>query len=197
MWPVEADGPELESAILNLAVNARDAMPNGGKMTIEASNSYLDEVYCSQHAEVAPGQYVQIAVTDTGSGMSKEVVDQAFEPFFTTKAPGHGTGLGLSQVYGFVKQSGGHVKIYSEIGEGTTIKMYLPRFMGKVPAIETTKSEWARGLTGECVLVVEDDPDVRTYVADTLGSLGYDVLQAESGEQALVLSTNIREQGFC
>jgi signal transduction histidine kinase len=99
MWPVEADGPELESAILNLAVNARDAMPNGGKMTIEAGNSYLDEVYCSQHAEVASGQYVQIAVTDTGSGMSKEVVDQAFEPFFTTKAPGHGTGLGLSQVY--------------------------------------------------------------------------------------------------
>ena len=187
MWPVEADGPELESVILNLAVNARDAMPNGGKMTIEASNSYLDEVYCSQHAEVAPGQYVQIAVTDTGSGMSKEVVDQAFEPFFTTKAPGHGTGLGLSQVYGFVKQSGGHVKIYSEIGEGTTIKMYLPRFMGKVPVIETTRSEWARGLTGECVSVVEDDPDVRTYVADTLGSLGYDVLQAESGEQALGL----------
>jgi len=187
MWPVEADGPELESAILNLTVNARDAMPNGGKMTIEASNSYLDDAYCSQHAQVAPGQYVQIAVTDTGSGMSKEVVDQAFEPFFTTKAPGHGTGLGLSQVYGFVKQSGGHVKIYSEIGEGTTIKMYLPRFMGKVPVIETTKSEWARGLTGECVLVVEDDPDVRTYVADTLGSLGYDVLQAESGEQALGL----------
>jgi len=187
MWPVEADGPELESAILNLTVNARDAMPNGGKMTIEASNSYLDDAYCSQHAEVAPGQYVQIAVTDTGSGMSKEVVDQAFEPFFTTKAPGHGTGLGLSQVYGFVKQSGGHVKIYNEIGEGTTIKMYLPRFMGKVPVIETTKSEWARGLTGECVLVVEDDPDVRTYVADALGSLGYDVLQAESGEQALGL----------
>jgi two-component system NtrC family sensor kinase len=187
MWPVEADGPELESAILNLTVNARDAMPNGGKMTIEASNSYLDDAYCSQHAEVAPGQYVQIAVTDTGSGMSKEVVDQAFEPFFTTKAPGHGTGLGLSQVYGFVKQSGGHVKIYSEIGEGTTIKMYLPRFMGRVPVIATTKSEWVRGLTGECVLVVEDDPDVRTYVADTLGSLGYDVLQAESGEQALGL----------
>jgi CheY-like chemotaxis protein len=119
--------------------------------------------------------------------MSKAVADRAFEPFFTTKAAGHGTGLGLSQVYGFVKQSGGHVKIYSEMGEGTTIKVYLPRFMGEVPVIETPKPEWARGLTGECVLVVEDDPDVRTYVADTLGSLGYDALQAESGEQALGL----------
>jgi two-component system NtrC family sensor kinase len=188
VWPVEADGPELESVILNLAINARDAMPNGGKLTVEASNSYLDDAYCSQHSEVDPGQYVQIAVTDTGSGMSKDVVDRAFEPFFTTKATGHGTGLGLSQVYGFVKQSGGHVKIYSEMGEGTTIKLYLPRFMGNVPVIETTKkSERARGLTGECLLVVEDDPDVRTYVADTLGSLGYDVLQAESGEQALGL----------
>jgi two-component system NtrC family sensor kinase len=187
VWPVEADGPELESVILNLTVNARDAMPNGGKLTIEASNSYLDEAYCNQHTEVDPGQYVQIAVTDTGSGMSKAIVDRAFEPFFTTKAPGHGTGLGLSQVYGFVKQSGGHVKIYSETGEGTTIKIYLPRFMGNVPVIETAKSERARGLTGECVLVVEDDADVRTYVADTLASLGYDVLQAESGEQALGL----------
>jgi signal transduction histidine kinase len=187
VWPVEADGPELESVILNLTVNARDAMPNGGKLTIEASNSYLDEAYCNQHTEVDPGQYVQIAVTDTGFGMSKAVADRAFEPFFTTKAAGHGTGLGLSQVYGFVKQSGGHVKIYSEMGEGTTIKVYLPRFMGEVPVIETPKSERARGLTGECVLVVEDDPDVRTYVADTLGSLGYDVLQAESGEQALGL----------
>jgi two-component system, NtrC family, sensor kinase len=187
VWPVEADGTELEGVILNLAVNARDAMPNGGKLTIEASNSYLDEAYCQKHPETVTGQYVQIAVTDTGAGMPKEVVDRAFEPFFTTKAAGHGTGLGLSQVYGFVKQSGGHVKIYSEIGEGTTIKIYLPRFMGKVAAVETRTVERARGLTGECVLVVEDDADVRGYVADTLGSLGYDVLQAENAERALDL----------
>ena len=127
VWPVEADPAELEAVILNLALNARDAMPVGGKLTIEASNSYLDEVYCTQNSDVRPGQYVQIAVTDTGSGMSKDVVERAFEPFFTTKQSGQGTGLGLSQVYGFVKQSGGHVKIYSEVGEGTTIKVYLPR----------------------------------------------------------------------
>jgi two-component system, NtrC family, sensor kinase len=187
VWPVEADGAELEAVILNLAVNARDAMPGGGKLTIEASNSYLDDAYCRKHPETVPGQYVQIAVTDTGTGMSKDVIDRAFEPFFTTKATGQGTGLGLSQVYGFVKQSGGHVKIYSEVGEGTTIKIYLPRFMGKVALDEKRTVEPARGLTGECVLVVEDDADVRGYVADTLGSLGYDVLQAENAETALKL----------
>jgi nitrogen-specific signal transduction histidine kinase/ActR/RegA family two-component response regulator len=187
VWPVEVDASELEAVILNLAVNARDAMPNGGKLTIEASNSYLDEAYCQKHAETVPGQYVQIAVSDTGAGMPKEVVDRAFEPFFTTKGTGQGTGLGLSQVYGFVKQSGGHVKIYSEIGEGTTIKIYLPRFIGIAAVVETMTAEPARGLTGECVLVVEDDADVRGYVADTLGSLGYDVLQAENAEKALDL----------
>ena len=131
VWPVEADAAELEAAILNLAVNARDAMPDGGKLTIEASNSYLDDSYCQENVDIRPGQYVQIAVTDTGSGMAKDVIDRAFEPFYTTKQSGQGTGLGLSQVYGFVKQSGGHVKIYSETGEGTTIKIYLPRFVGK------------------------------------------------------------------
>jgi CheY-like chemotaxis protein len=184
---VEADPAELESAILNLAVNARDAMPDGGKLTVEASNSYLDEAYCARHADIQPGQYVQLAVTDTGSGMSKDVVDRAFEPFFTTKASGHGTGLGLSQVYGFVKQSGGHVKIYSEVGEGSTIKIYLRRFIGKAAAPEEPKPQRTSGRSGECILVVEDDADVRAYVTETLEGIGYDVLQAGGGEDALNL----------
>jgi two-component system, NtrC family, sensor kinase len=187
LWPVEADAAELESAILNLAVNARDAMPDGGKLTIEASNSYLDEAYCAQHIDIQPGQYIQLAVTDTGTGMTGDVTDRAFEPFFTTKASGHGTGLGLSQVYGFVKQSGGHVKIYSEVGEGTTIKIYLRRFIGSAPAPEAPKTERIAGRSGECILVVEDDADVRAYVTDTLGGLGYDVLEAGGGDDALRL----------
>ncbi len=191
VWPVEADPAELEAAALNLAVNARDAMPSGGKLTMEASNSYLDEAYCTQNGDVRPGQYVQIAVTDTGSGMSKEVVERAFEPFFTTKQSGQGTGLGLSQVYGFVKQSGGHVKIYSEIGEGTTIKVYLPRFTGKSVSSEEVKGEPSRGRSGECVVVVEDDADVRSYVVETLRTLGYSVFEAADAEKALRI---LREQ---
>jgi signal transduction histidine kinase/CheY-like chemotaxis protein len=187
LWPVEADPAELESAILNLAVNARDAMPDGGKLTIEASNSYLDEAYCARHADIQPGQYVQLAVTDTGSGMTGDVVDRAFEPFFTTKASGHGTGLGLSQVYGFVRQTGGHVKIYSEVGEGSTVKIYLRRFVGKTIAPEEPKPVRTPGRSGECVLVVEDDADVRSYVTETLEGLGYDVLEAGGGDDALRL----------
>jgi signal transduction histidine kinase len=187
LWPVEADAAELEAAILNLAVNARDAMPGGGKLTIETSNSYLDDVYCKQNADVPPGQYVQIAVTDTGSGMGKDVLDRAFEPFFTTKQSGQGTGLGLSQVYGFVKQSGGHVKIYSERGEGTTVKIYLPRFTGKLSAAEEPRGVPERGRAGECVLVVEDDDQVRAYVVETLTMLGYDVLEAADAGNAIRL----------
>jgi len=187
VWPVEADAAELEAAILNLAVNARDAMPEGGKLTIEASNSYLDDGYCRRHADVRPGQYVQIAVTDTGSGMAKDVIDRAFEPFFTTKESGQGTGLGLSQVYGFVKQSGGHVKIYSEAGEGTTVKIYLPRFFGKASAGEQAAGAPSRSRSGESVLVVEDDDDVRTYVVETLAALGYRVLEAAEANNALRL----------
>ena len=187
VWPVEADAAELEAAILNLAVNARDAMPEGGKLTIEASNSYLDDNYCRQNADVQPGQYVQIAVTDTGSGMRKDVIERAFEPFFTTKESGQGTGLGLSQVYGFVKQSGGHVKIYSEAGEGTTIKIYLPRFFGRASAAEEKAAAPRRGRSGESVLVVEDDSDVRDYVVETLASLGYKVFEAGEAESALRL----------
>jgi two-component system, NtrC family, sensor kinase len=196
VWPVEADSVELESTVLNLAVNARDAMADGGKLTIETSNSYLDDAYCRQHVEVQPGQYVQIAVTDTGSGMTKEVIDRAFEPFFTTKRSGQGTGLGLSQVYGFVKQSGGHVKIYSEVGEGSTIKIYLPRFIGNAVVQEESKSEPSRGRSGECILVVEDDTEVRAYVAETLGGLGYDVLEAASGEDALRLMNEYKGIGL-
>jgi two-component system, NtrC family, sensor kinase len=187
VWPVEADAAELEAAILNLALNARDAMPDGGKLTIETANAYLDDGYCRQYPDLRPGQYVQISVTDTGAGMTREVSERAFEPFFTTKQAGQGTGLGLSQVYGFVKQSGGHVKIYSEVGEGTTIKMYLPRFAGQVLPSAGAKSEPRRGSPGECILVVEDDAEVRAYVVETLRGLGYDVLEAAGGEAALAL----------
>src|SRR5207302_703506 len=131
LWRVEVDANEFESALLNLAINARDAMPDGGKLTLETGNTFLNQNYCRANPEVLPGQYVMISVTDNGTGMTKEVMDRAFEPFFSTKSVDAGTGLGLSQVYGFIKQSGGHIKIYSESGEGTTVKIYLPRYTGK------------------------------------------------------------------
>jgi two-component system, NtrC family, sensor kinase len=196
LWPVEVDAAELESVLVNLAVNARDAMPKGGKLTVEASNSYLDDAYCSRHSDVKPGQYVLISVTDNGVGMTEDVVQHAFEPFYTTKQAGQGTGLGLSQVYGFVKQSGGHVKIYSEIGEGTAIKVYLPRFHGQATADDPPIAPSARGQTGECILVVEDDADVRAYVVDTLGGMGYDVLEAGGGDEALRLMKEYKGIGL-
>ena len=186
VWQVEADPAQLEAAILNLAVNARDAMPNGGQVTVEASNVLLDERYCSENAEVRPGQYVQISVTDNGTGMTKEVVTHVFEPFFTTKQAGHGTGLGLSQVYGFVKQSGGHVKVYSEEGLGTTVKIYLPRTYGKKTGehpVQQTVTPSAYGK--ETILVVEDDDDVRAFICETLEDLNYMVLQAGDAASAL------------
>jgi two-component system, NtrC family, sensor kinase len=196
LWPVEVDAAELESVLVNLAVNARDAMPKGGKLTVEASNSYLDDAYCSRHIDVKPGQYVLISVTDNGVGMTEDVVQHAFEPFYTTKQAGQGTGLGLSQVYGFVRQSGGHVKIYSEIDEGTTIKVYLPRFHGQATADDPPIAPSARGQTGECILVVEDDADVRAYVVDTLGGMGYDVLEAGGGEEAFRLMKEYKGVGL-
>jgi PAS domain S-box-containing protein len=189
LWRTIADANQLENALLNLAVNARDAMPGGGKMTIETANTYLDEVYAAAHQEVQPGQYVMIAVSDTGTGMTREVMEKALEPFFTTKAVGHGTGLGLSQVYGFVKQSGGHLKLYSEPGEGTTVKLYLPRLASEVSPLEESgiESHFPAGTSDQSILLVEDDPDVRANTVDMLRELGYGVLAAADGPSALRL----------
>jgi PAS domain S-box-containing protein len=186
LWRIEADPNELEAAILNLAVNARDAMPNGGKLTLETANAYIDEAYVMAHREVVPGQYVVISVTDTGIGMDAATIAQAFEPFFTTKPVGQGTGLGLSQVYGFVKQSGGHVKIYSEVGHGTTIKIYLPRLVAEIGE-DTNDDQPLPPEAGieETVLVLEDDDEVRSYSVEVLRELGYRVLEAHDGAAAL------------
>ena len=187
LWKTLIDPNQLENAVLNLAVNARDAMPNGGKLMIEAQNAILDAAYAEQHLEVAPGRYVMLAVTDTGVGMSKDVAQRALEPFFTTKPTGQGTGLGLSMVYGFVKQSKGHIKIYSEEGHGTSVKLYLPaaatdREDGRV-AID--QSELPGAKPGEVVLVVEDDPLVLRLAVQLLTSLGYRTLEAHDGPEAI------------
>ncbi len=186
LWRAYVDPNQLEVAILNLAVNARDAMPDGGKLTIETANAYLDESYATAQAEVVPGQYVVISVSDTGSGMTKQVLERAFEPFFTTKEVGQGTGLGLSQVYGFVKQSGGHSKIYSEPQQGTTVKLYLPRLHGEGDAFsETGERPLPRSADAETILVVEDDEDVRAYSKEVLRELGYSILEAATAHAAL------------
>ncbi len=186
LWPCEVDPSEIETALLNLAINARDAMPKGGKLTIETANARLDDEYAAAHEEVAAGQYVMLAVTDTGSGMPPEVVERAFEPFFTTKRPGEGTGLGLSMVYGLVKQSRGHVKIYSEMGQGTTVKVYLPRARGVVDSVEDkTREEAHPSGQGEKILVVEDDPTVREMTVDLLRDLDYEVVDAIDAQSAL------------
>lgn len=188
VWRTCVDPSQLESALLNLAVNARDAMPQGGKLTIEAQNSVLDREYATANAEVAPGEYVQIAVSDTGTGMPKEVLEHILEPFYTTKPVGKGTGLGLSMVYGFVKQSGGHLKIYSEVGVGTTVKLYLPRASGANDAQEGLRISapaLLRAEHGEVILLVEDDPTIRKLVEKLLGLLGYRVLLAEDAPSAL------------
>ena len=188
LWRTLADQNQLESALLNLAVNARDAMPGGGKLTIETANAHLDEAYAVRNQEVVAGQYVLVAVSDTGTGMDKNTLDRVFEPFFTTKEAGRGTGLGLSQVYGFIKQSRGHVKIYSEPGQGTVVKLYLPRLLAAdMPAAETEAPDTAtpRAVGAELVLVVEDDEDVRRLTTDTLRELGYRVLEAANGAAAI------------
>ena len=187
LWPAFIDAGQLENALVNLCVNARDAMPEGGRLTIETANTHLDEAYAAQHQEVTAGQYVMVSVTDTGVGMPAEVIERAFDPFYTTKDVGRGTGLGLSQVYGFVKQSGGHVKIYSEPGIGTTVKLYLPRHFGaaEVQGVVAADAELPRAQQYETVLVVEDEERVRLLSVDSLRELGYTVFHADGPYRAL------------
>jgi PAS domain S-box-containing protein len=188
LWSIEADANHLESAIINLGINARDAMPDGGKLTVEAVNVLADEDYCRMNPELSPGQHVIVCVTDTGIGMTADVLNHAFEPFFTTKEPGQGTGLGLSQVYGFVKQSGGHVKIYSEVGQGTSIRMYFPRYHGEARPLDSNADEFRPGGERlETILVVEDDADLRAYVSELLRDLNYRVVVASSAQAALTI----------
>jgi PAS domain S-box-containing protein len=186
LWTALADKGQVENALLNLTVNARDAMPAGGKLTIETGNVHLDEDYAAHNTEISPGDYVMLAVTDTGQGMPPEVVEHAFEPFFTTKEVGKGTGLGLSMIYGFAKQSGGHVKIYSEVDHGTTVRLYLPRQSAAAPTAAPAmpmQHDHPRG--GEMILVVEDNADVRAFVVKQLRDLGYRVAEAKDGPSAL------------
>jgi CheY-like chemotaxis protein len=184
IWPAMTDDNQLENAILNLAINARDAMAEGGQLTIETGNTRLDETYARTNDDVVPGDYVVIAVTDTGTGMTPDVVAKAFDPFFTTKPIGEGTGLGLSMIYGFVKQCAGHVRIYSEVGAGSSIKLYFPRAVAVAEAEEEVAAELPLG-RGETVLVVEDDPTVRLLMVDVLDELGYRHLEAPHGNAAL------------
>jgi signal transduction histidine kinase/ActR/RegA family two-component response regulator len=185
MWRIFVDTNQLESAVLNLAVNARDAMPRGGKLTIETMNVHIDLKDEDVH-ETSSGQYVAICVTDTGDGMTPEVMEKVFDPFFTTKPVGRGSGLGLSQVYGFVKQSNGHVRIASQLGLGTTVKIYLPRSTCiEVPDSPETLSQIANGSADTVILVVEDDPDVRALTVNMLERLNYRVVEASDGRDAL------------
>ena len=184
LWTTYADPNQVETALLNLALNARDAMGGRGKLTIEAGNASLDEDYAARHVEVKAGQYVMVAVSDTGCGMPPDVIEQAFEPFFTTKAPGAGSGLGLSMVHGFIKQSGGHIKIYSEVGRGTTIRIYFPRSHQREEDDGAVKTDALIGGT-EIVLLVEDDDTVRATTAEMLADLGYRVLQARDAVAAM------------
>ncbi|WP_320202951.1 hybrid sensor histidine kinase/response regulator [Agrobacterium rosae] len=187
LWNTFADPAQVENALLNLAINARDAMGGSGKLTIEVGNASLDQDYARTHAEVEAGQYVMLAVTDTGSGMAPEIIDKVFEPFFSTKPEGKGTGLGLSMVYGFVKQSGGHVKIYSELDQGTTVKVYLPRSLSNEDREIVVQSGPIVG-GSETVLVVEDDDEVRSIVVETLTDLGYRVLTARDAQAGLTVA---------
>ena len=188
LWPALADPTQLASALTNLAINARDAMPEGGCLTIETANKHLDRRYAAENTEIAPGDYVVLAVSDTGTGIPSDILDQVFEPFFTTKGPGKGTGLGLSMIYGFAKQSGGHVKIYSEVGHGTTVRLYLPRADAEHKQQDDDPAAEVEGAAHEAtILVVEDDAEVRRVAVNQLMALGYRVIEAEDGKAALEL----------
>lgn len=188
LWPAFADASQVENTLVNLCINARDAMPKGGALTIETANVYLDHAYAKQFGDVCEGQYVMLSVADTGTGIAPEIMPKIFEPFFTTKAPGMGTGLGLAMVYGFAKQSGGHIRVYSELGHGTTVKIYLPRLaetqqLEAVPlALAEAMAPFPQALPDETILVVEDNREVRSYAKSVLEELGYRVI--ESGEAA-------------
>jgi PAS domain S-box-containing protein len=184
LWTASTDANQLESALLNLAINARDAMPDGGRLTIETVNVQLDQAYASLHEDVQPGEYVAVSVSDTGIGMPPEVLEKALDPFFTTKPVGEGTGLGLSVIYGFIKQSRGHLRIYSEVGQGTTVKLHLPRALQNAVDLKPVARETPRG-HGETILVVEDDATVRSIISDVLKDLGYHVLTAEDARFAI------------
>jgi signal transduction histidine kinase len=186
-WPAQVDPGQLTTALVNLAVNARDAMPNGGKLTFETGDADLDTAYAEAHGDVSPGAYAMIAVSDNGTGIPAAIRDKVFDPFFTTKEVGKGTGLGLSMVYGFVKQSGGHIKIYGEEGQGTSIKIYLPRATGRdADAVDLALAAPTQGGT-ETILVVEDDQMVRQYVMAQLAGLGYRAIPAANADEALAL----------
>ena len=191
LWPTFVDAPQVENAVLNLALNAKDAMPEGGCLTIETANVYLDDAYVRRFGDIEAGQYVLLCVSDTGAGIPNDVLDRVFEPFFTTKPQGEGSGLGLAMVHGFVKQSGGHVRVYSEPDQGTTVKIYLPRFIGAeevsaVPAGKAAKvSPAPRAVKGETILVVEDSEGVRRYAKEALEDLGYRVIEAGNAGDGL------------
>jgi signal transduction histidine kinase len=187
LWTTLCDPNQLESAILNLVINARDSKPEGGKLTIETCNAHLDDAYVAAQRDVTPGQYICICITDTGTGMPPDVIARAVEPFFTTKPLGQGTGLGLSMVYGFAKQSEGHLKIYSEEAKGTTVKIYLPRHRGAAGEEDLGEStgEIPRAEAGETVLVVEDEPVIRDLIVEVLQDLGYRALEAADGPSGL------------
>jgi PAS domain S-box-containing protein len=186
LWITQVDPNQLENALLNLCINARDAMPEGGSLMVETNNRWLDE-RGARNREVPPGQYVTLSVTDTGTGMTPAVIARAFEPFFTTKPLGAGTGLGLSMTYGFARQSGGQVRIYSEVGRGATVCLYLPRHVGEAESIETQPdlSDMAHAEQGETILVIDDEPLVRILVVDVLSELGYRAIEAADAESGL------------
>ena len=188
LWPTLCDPHQLENAVLNLSINARDAMPDGGRLTIETANTWLDEPGARER-DMQPGQYVAVCVSDTGTGMPPEVIARAFDPFFTTKPIGMGTGLGLSMIYGFAKQSGGQARIYSEIGRGTTVRLYLPRHAAEEANMlgEQAHAAPPRAEASETVLVVDDEPTVRMLVSEVLGELGYATIEAENGPAGLVV----------